>query len=121
MCSALSQTALGSKVSSGVARRLLEINNRVRSIDAFKRKGVDEFPERHFFAIILWRPAQQAQKINEGFGQKSRVAVGSNAHHRAVLPLRELRSVRRNQQRKMRKLWRFRACAFENEHVFVRI
>ena len=62
-------------------------------------------------AIVFRRPAQQTQKIDEGFGQKSGVAIGGDADDRAVTAFGELRSIGRDQQRKMRELRRRRARA----------
>jgi hypothetical protein len=101
----------------GLVRRgggLLEIHHRVRAIDAFQRERVGEFLTRHVLAIIFWRPAQQAQKIDESFRQKSGVAISGDADHRAMSALGELRPVRRDQQRKMRELRRLGPGALKN-------
>ena len=111
----------GFGIESFVRRRggLLEIHHGVGAVDAFEGKHIDQFLARHLFAIVFWRPAQQAQKIDEGFRKESGVAVGGDADHRTVAPLGELRSVGRDKQRKMRELRRRGARAFENEHVLV--
>src|ERR1019366_3548738 len=98
MCSALSQRALGSKVSSGVG-----------AIDAFEREGIGEFLQGHLVAIVFWRPAEQAQKVDEGLRKEASIAVSGDADYGTVAALRELRSVGRDQQRKMRELRRLNA------------
>ena len=112
MCSAFSQTAFGSNGSSSV-----KFTMAFAVIDAFERKCVDQFLARHLLAIVLRRPAQQAQKIDEALRQKSGVAIGGDADHRPVLALRKLRAVGSDQQRQMRELRRLDAERLENQHV----
>src|SRR5208282_3951125 len=57
--------------------------------------------------------------IDEGFREESGVAVGGDADHWTVAALGELRAIGGDEQRKMRKLWRLGASAFENEHMLV--
>ena len=106
----------------GIERILFgEIHYRVGAVDAFERKGVDQFLARHSLAIVLGRPAQQAQKIDEGVRQKAGVAIGGDADHRAVLALGKLGAIGRHQQRQVREFGRRRAGGFENQHVLERI
>ena len=122
MCSALSQTAFGiESASSGVVARLFEIHDRIGAVDSFERKSVRQFRKAHLLAIVFRRPAQQAEKIDERLGQKSGIAVGGNAHDRAVTALGKLGAVGRHQQRKMRELRRLETGGFENQYMFVRI
>ena len=62
-----------------------------------KRKRVDQFLARHLLAIVLGRPAEQAQEIDERLRQEAGIAIGGDAHHRAVPALGELGAVGRDQ------------------------
>ena len=75
--------------------------------------------QRHIFAIVFRRPAQQAEKVDKSFGQKSGVAIGGDAHDRSVAALGELGSVGRNQQWQMGELRRRTAGGFENQNMLV--
>src|SRR5580658_7905356 len=88
-------------------------------MDAFEGESANQFLARHVFAVVFRRPAQQTEKIDEGFREESGVAVSGDADHRTVAALGELGSVGGDEQRKMRKLRRLGACAFEDEHVLV--
>jgi len=83
-----------------------KVDDSVGAVDAFKRESGGELVEREDFAIVFRRPAEQAEKIDEGAREKPGVAVGGDADDRAVLALGELCAVGRNQQRKMRELRR---------------
>ena len=72
----------------------------------------------HVLAVIFGRPAEQAEKIDEGFGEKSGVAVGGDADDWAMAALGKLGAVGRDQQRQMRELRRRTAGGFEDQHVF---
>ncbi len=89
----------------GIERLLFgEIDHRVAAIDAFERKRLDQFLARHLLAIVLGRPAQQAEKIDEGLRQEAGVAIGGHADHRAVAALGKLGAIGRHQQRQVREL-----------------
>ena len=106
MCSAFSHTAFG---SNGIFFR--EVDHRVAAVDALERKRVDQFLARHQFAVVLGRPAQQAQEVDERLRQEPGVAIGGDAHHRPVLALGELGAVGRDQQRQVREMRRRRRPA----------
>ena len=119
MCSALSHTALGSKVSSGVVAGSLKFTTALARLIPSSENASTKFLPAHLLAIIFRRPAQQAQEIDERLGQESCVAIGGDAHDWPVAALRKLGPVRRDQQRKMRELRRREAGGFEDQHVLV--
>ena len=86
-----------------------EIDDGVGAVDAFERESGGEFFEGQELAVVLGRPAEQAEKIDEGLGQKAGIAIGGDADDRAVLALGELGAVGRDQQGKMRELRRLGA------------
>src|SRR3984957_4199838 len=94
-----------------------EIDHRVVAMDALERKRIHQLLTRQLLAIVFGRPAQQAQKVDVGVRQESRVTIRGDAHHRPVLALGQLRTIRRNQQRQMRELRRLRAQGFKNQYV----
>ncbi len=112
MCSALSQTALG---SNGVF--VSEIDDGVGAVDAFERESGGEFVEREELAIVLGRPAQQAEKVDESLGQEAGIAIGGDADDRAVAALGELGAIGRDQQGKMGELRRLDAQALEDQQM----
>ena len=95
-----------------------EVDHRVAAVDAFERESVDEFLAREQFAIVLGRPAEQAQKVDEGLRKEAAVAIGGDADHGTVAALGELGSIGRDQQRDVREARRGEAGGFEDEHVF---
>ena len=103
------------------SRRLLEIHDRVGSIDALQRKRVDQLLPSHFFAIVFRRPSHKAQEVDERLRQKSRIPISRDAHHRPVPPLGELRSIRSDQQGKMRELRSLPPGRLEDQHMLVGI
>ena len=112
MISALSQTALG---SNGIL--LGEIHHGIAAVDAFERESVDQFLAAHLLAIVLGRPAQQAQKIDEGVRQEAGIAVGGDADHRAVAALGELGAIGGHQQRQVGESGRRGAGGLEDQDV----
>src|ERR1039458_6381243 len=90
-------------------RGLFEIHHGVGAIDAFEREGIGKFLKGHLVTIVFWRPAEQAQKVDEGLRKEAGIAVSGDADYGTVAALRELRSVGRDQQRKMRELRRLDA------------
>ena len=107
MCSALSQTALGRRGRSSV-----KLTDRVGAIDAFEGEDVrSSSSRRQLLAVVLGRPAEQAQEIDEGLGQEAGVAVGGDADDGTVLALGELGAVGRHEQRQVRERGRRRRPA----------
>src|SRR5581483_4861303 len=90
----------------GRSSRLLEIDDRIGPIDTFKREGIDQFRNAHLLAIVLGRPPQQAQKIDECVWQEASVSVGGYADHGAVPPFGQFGTVGRDQQGEMSELRR---------------
>ena len=102
----------------GIERIFLgEIDHGVGAVDAFERESVDQFLARHALAVVLGRPAEQAEKIDEGVGQEAGVAIGGDADHRAVLALGELGAIGRHQQRQVGERGRGDAEGFEDQDV----
>ena len=81
-----------------------EIDHGVGAVDALQGEGRGQLRQGEEFAVILGRPAEQAEKVDEGFRQKSRVAIGGDADDRAVAALGELGAIGGDQQRKVREL-----------------
>ena len=52
-------------------------------------------------AVVLGRPAEQAEEVDEGVRQEAGVAIGGDADHRAVAALGELGAIGRDQQRQV--------------------
>ena len=71
----------------------------------------------HLLAVVLGRPAQQAQKIHESVRQKAGVAIGRDADHGAVAALGKLGAIGGHQQRQVRECRRRDARGFEDQHV----
>ncbi len=76
-----------------------------------------ELVESQEFAIVLGRPAEEAEEVDESLGQKAGIAIGGDADDGPVLALGELGAVGRDEQRKMRKLRRLCSEALEDEQV----
>src|SRR4051812_29338948 len=91
-----------------------EVYRGIAVIHAFERKHVRQILARHYFAIVLGRPAQQAYKIDKRLRQKTGIAIRSDADHRSMLALRKLRSIWRDQQRQMSKVRRSHAQSLED-------
>ena len=117
MCSAFSHTAFGSKVSSGVVAGSLKFTTALARLIPSSENASISSCSAHLLAIVFRRPAQQAQEVDEGLGQKSGIAIGGHADDRSVAALRELGSIGRDQQRKMRELRRRDAGGFEDQDV----
>ena len=98
--------------------RFGEVHHRVAAIDALEGEGVDEILAGHALAVVLRRPAEQAQKIQIGVRQEARVAVRGDAHHGPMAALGELGAVGRNQQREVRENGRGDAGGLEDQNVF---
>ncbi len=81
-----------------------EVHERVAAVHAFEGKSLDEFVESHLLAVVAGRPAEQAEEIDEAFGQEARVAVGDDGDDRAVFAFRELAAIGRDEKREMREL-----------------
>ena len=98
---------------------LFEINDGVGAVDAFEREGFDEFLAGEVFAVVLGRPAEQAQEVDEGFGEESGIAVSSDADDGTVAAFGKFRSIGSDEERKMGELGRVGSGALENKNVFV--
>jgi len=81
ICSALSQTALGSKGSSSV-----KLTTAFGAVDVFEREGFKNLVEGHELAVVFGRPAEQTKKIDEGLGKEAGVAIGGDANDGAMFP-----------------------------------
>jgi len=86
MCSALSQSAFGVEGFFGRGKQVpplcfaqgrndnsgscgfFEFTTAFERLMPSSEKRVDQFLAAHLLAVVFWRPAQQAEKINEGFG-----------------------------------------------------
>src|SRR5581483_1083575 len=101
----------------GRSSRLLEIDDRIGPIDTLKREGIDQFRNAHLLAIVLGRPPQQAQKIDECVWQEASVSVGGYADHGAVPPFGQFGTVGRDQQGEMSELRRGKARGLKDKHV----
>ena len=86
-----------------------EVHHRVGAVDALKREQVANLVQSQKFAVVLRRPAQQAEKIDEGLRQKAGIAISGDADDGAVLALGKLGAIGRDEQRKMRELRRLGA------------
>ena len=71
--------------------------------------------------IVFRRPPEQAEEVHKCLRQKTSIAVRRHAHHGAVLPLRQFRTVRRDQKREMRKSGWLCTKSFKDEQVLERI
>ena len=94
-----------------------EVHHRVAAVDAGQRERLDQVLARHLLAVVLGRPAQQAQEVHEGVRQKARVAISGHADHRAVAPLGKLGSVGRHQQRQVGEGGRLAPGRLEDQQV----
>src|SRR6478672_9088075 len=70
-------------------------------MNAFEAEAALQLIERHLLTIVLWRPPEQAQEVNIAEREKTVIPVGCDAHYRSMFALRKLRSIGRDQQRKM--------------------
>ena len=94
-----------------------EVDHGVGAVDAFEREEVDDFVARQFLAIVLGRPAEQAEEIDERLRQEAGVAIGGDGDHGAVDALGKLHAVGRHEQREVREGGRFGAGGVEDQHV----
>ena len=103
MSSAFSQTAFASNGSSSV-----KFTTALLRLTPSKEKSLGEFLARHQLAIVLGRPAEQAEEIHERVREETGIAIGGDGNDRAVNALRELGSIGRDEQREVRELRRLR-------------
>ena len=82
----------------------VEIDDGVGAIDAFQGEGRGQLRQGEEVAVVLGRPAEQAEEVDECLRQKAGVAIGGDADDRAVAALGELGAIGRDQQREMREL-----------------
>ena len=101
MCSAFSQTALGSNGSSS-----LKFTTALARLTPSSVNSGGEFVEGEKFAVVLGRPAEQAEEVDEGLGQEAGIAISGHADDRAVLALGELGAVGSDEEGKVRELRR---------------
>src|ERR1039457_2920693 len=94
---------------------LCEINDGVRTIDPLERESGGKLLQSEELAVVLRRPPQQAEEVDESLCQEACIAVGSHADDGAVAALGELGAIGRDQQRKMSELWRLDAEGLEDE------
>ncbi len=62
--------------------------------------------ESEKLAVVLGRPAEQAEEVDEGLGQEARIAIGGDADDGAVLALGEFGAVGGDEQGQMGELGR---------------
>ena len=94
-----------------------EIDDGVGAVDIFQGEGFTNLVEGHELAVVFGRPAQQAEKVDEGLGEEARIAVGGHADDGAVAALGELCAIGGDEQGKMGELGRRRAETFEDEQM----
>ncbi len=94
-----------------------EVNHGVGAVDVFQGEGVANLVESEELAVVLGRPAQQAEEVDEGLGEEAGIAIGGHADHGAVLALGELGAVGGDEQGKMGELGRLDAEGLEDEQV----
>ncbi len=94
-----------------------EVDDGVGAVDAFEREGGGEFVESEELAIVLGRPAEQAEEVDESLRQEAGVAIGGDADDGSVFALGEFGAIGGDQQRKMRELRRLDAEPFEDQQV----
>ena len=91
----------------GIERIFLsEIDDGVGAVDALKRESGDELVEGEELAVVLGRPAEKAEEVDECLGQKSGVAIGGDADDGSVPALGEFGAIRGDEQGEMRELGR---------------
>ncbi len=100
---------------------LSEIDHGVGAVDGLEREGRGELVEREELAVVLGRPAEEAEEVDESLRQEAGVAVGGDADDGAMAALGELSAVRRYEQRQMRELGRLGAKGLEDEQMFERV
>ena len=93
------------------------MNDRVSAVDAFESEQITNLIQGQKFAIIFRRPAQQAKKVDEGLGQKARIAIGGHADDRPMFPLGQFGAIGCNEQGEMRELRRRAAETLKDEKV----
>jgi len=103
-------------MSSDSARHgcFFKIYNCVRAVDTSESERFFEFLQIHLLTVILGRPTEKAQEVDECFRQKSGITICGDTDYRAVAALGQLGPVRRYQQRQVRKLRRLSTCGFED-------
>ena len=94
-----------------------EIDDGVGAVDAFEREKLGEFREGEDFAVVFGRPAEEAEKVDEGAGEEAGVAVGGDADDGAVFALGKLCAVGSDEQGQVRELGRGRAEGFKDEEM----
>src|SRR6266700_3197391 len=62
----------------------LKVHHSIGAVDAIKSESRGEFVEREKLAIVLGRPAQQAEKVDERLRQEPCIAIGGDADHGPV-------------------------------------
>ena len=82
----------------------------LRQVEAF-----DDIGEGKFFGVVLGRPAEEAEVIDNGFGQKSVVEVAGEG--RALVALAHLRAVAVQDERDVRVMRRRHAERLEQRDV----
>ncbi len=80
-------------------------------------KAAVELVESEKLAVVLGRPAEQAEEVDESLGQKAGIAIGGDADDGAVLALGELGAIGGDEQGEMRELGRLDAEGLEDQQV----
>ncbi len=94
-----------------------EIDDGVGAVDAFESEGGGELVEGEELAVVLGRPAEEAEEVDEGLGQEAGIAIGGDADDGAVLALGELGAIGGDEQGEMGELGRRDAEGLEDQQV----
>jgi hypothetical protein len=78
-------------------------------------KAFDGFSQRYFFAVLLGRPAEEADVIHDGFGQKTTCRIAGERS--ALVPLAHLGTVFVQDERNVRVMRRRHAKRLEQGDV----
>ena len=94
-----------------------KVDDGIGAVDAFESESGGELVESEELAVVLGRPAEEAEEIDEGLGQEAGIAIGGDADDGAVLALGELGAIGGDQQGEMGELGRLGAEGLEDEQV----
>src|ERR1035438_10562445 len=94
-----------------------EIYDGVGAVDALKSECSSKFVECEEFAVILGRPAEEAEEVDEGLRQEAGIAVGGDADHGTMLALGKFGAIGGDEQGQVCKLRRIDSESLEDEQV----
>ena len=84
----------------------VEVDDGVGAVDALQSESGGELVESEELAVILGRPAEEAEEVDEGLGEEAGIAVGGDADDGAVAALGEFGAIGGDEQGKMGELGR---------------